>query len=66
VPNQGSTLQSLRRGQVTEIDYLNGAIVREAALVGVDAPVSVLLTRLVHEVEQSGTSLTPDAVLARF
>ncbi|MGO7983704.1 ketopantoate reductase family protein, partial [Rhizobium johnstonii] len=30
VPNLGSTLQSLRRGQLTEIDFLNGAVVREA------------------------------------
>ncbi|TFD48852.1 ketopantoate reductase family protein [Cryobacterium frigoriphilum] len=66
VPNQGSTLQSLNRGQVTEIDYLNGAIVREAAASGLEAPVSALLTTLVHEVETSGVSLTPDAVLARL
>ena len=26
-PNPGSTLQSIRHGQVTEIDYLNGAVV---------------------------------------
>ena len=26
-PNPGSTLQSIRRGQLTEIDYLNGAVV---------------------------------------
>lgn len=66
VPNQGSTLQSLNRGQVTEIDFLNGAIVREAAAAGRDAPVSALLTALVHEVESSGASLTPEAVLSRF
>ncbi|MFC5929022.1 ketopantoate reductase family protein [Cryobacterium melibiosiphilum] len=66
VPNQGSTLQSLQRGQVTEIDYLNGAIVRAATLAGISAPVSAVLTALVHEVEVSGISLTPDAVLARF
>ena len=66
VPNQGSTLQSLNRGQVTEIDFLNGAIVREAAAAGMNAPVSALLTALVHEVESRGASLTPEAVLARF
>ena len=66
VPNQGSTLQSLNRGQVTEIDFLNGAIVREAAAAGRGAPVSAFMTRLVHEVEASGTSLTAEAVLERF
>ena len=34
VPNLGSTQQSLRRGQPTEIDFLNGVVVREAAAVG--------------------------------
>lgn len=66
VPNQGSTLQSLNRGQLTEIDFLNGAIVREAAAAGMTAPVSVLLTALVHEVEATGISLTPEVVLDRF
>lgn len=65
VPNQGSTLQSLKRGQITEIDFLNGAIVREAAAAGITAPVSAELTALVHEVEASGISLTPEEVTAR-
>ena len=30
VPNPGSTLQSIRRGQLTEIDFLNGAVVSAA------------------------------------
>lgn len=66
VPNQGSTLQSIRRGQRTEIDYLNGAVVREARLAGIDAPVNALLTTLVHECEATGTFLAPAAVLKRF
>jgi 2-dehydropantoate 2-reductase len=65
VPNLGSTLQSIRRGQPTEIDYLNGAIVREARLAGVPAPVNALLTALVHEVEEHG-ALAPADVVARF
>ncbi len=66
VPNLGSTLQSLRRGQRTEIDFLNGAVVREAGLAGLASPVNVLLTALVHEVETSGSALTPAEVCARF
>jgi 2-dehydropantoate 2-reductase len=65
VPNLGSTLQSIRRGQPTEIDYLNGAIVREAGLAGVPAPVNELLTALVHDVEAHGV-LAPAEVAARF
>ena len=66
VPNPGSTLQSLKRGQRTEIDYLNGAVVREARLAGRNAPVNATLTALVHEVEESGRFLTPAEVLARL
>lgn len=66
VPNLGSTLQSLTRGQRTEIDYLNGAVVREAAVAGLSAPVNALLTALVHEVETSGRHLTAAQVLKRF
>jgi 2-dehydropantoate 2-reductase len=66
VPNLGSTQQSLNRGQLTEIDFLNGAVVREAALAGVRAPVNELLTALVHEVEARGVPLAPYDVLERF
>jgi 2-dehydropantoate 2-reductase len=66
VPNPGSTLQSLKRGQRTEIDYLHGAVVREARLAGFRAPVNAALTALVHEVEDSGRFLTPPEVLAHL
>jgi 2-dehydropantoate 2-reductase len=64
VPNLGSTQQSLRRGQRTEIDFLNGAVVRQAELAGMDAPVNRALTALVHEVEQGGAPLPPERVVA--
>jgi 2-dehydropantoate 2-reductase len=66
VPNLGSTLQSVTRGQRTEVDYLNGAVVREAAVAGVPAPVNQTLTALVHEVESRGAFLDPAEVVARF
>lgn len=53
VPNPGSTLQSIRRGQLTEVDHLNGAVVRAAEEIGLGAPVNVRLVQLVHDVEQS-------------
>lgn len=65
VPNQGSTLQSLKRGQRTEIDFLNGVVVREAGLADLAAPVNALLTALVHEVEASGAALSPAGVISR-
>ncbi|QEO13388.1 2-dehydropantoate 2-reductase [Agromyces intestinalis] len=54
VPNLGSTQQSVRRGQPTEIDFLNGAVVRQAEAIGSDAPVNRALVQLVHEVEREG------------
>lgn len=66
VPNLGSTLQSVTRGQPSEVDYLNGAVVREAALAGTSAPVNTLITALVHEVERRGSFFSADDVLARF
>lgn len=64
-PNPGSTLQSIRRGAVTEIDYLNGAVVAAAAETGMPAPVNAALVRLVHEVERTREFLTPTDVVAR-
>jgi 2-dehydropantoate 2-reductase len=65
VPNPGSTLQSIRRGQPTEIDYLNGAVVAAAEAAGRHAPVNEALTRMVHEVERSGAFLPPAEVVRR-
>ncbi|WP_314147666.1 2-dehydropantoate 2-reductase [uncultured Leifsonia sp.] len=64
-PNPGSTLQSIRRGQRSEIDYLNGAVVAEAQAAGRAAPINAALTALVHEVERSGAFLAPDAIVER-
>jgi 2-dehydropantoate 2-reductase len=65
VPNPASTLQSIRRGRSTEIDALNGAVARAGADTGVATPVNTALVELVHDVERTGTFLTPAEVLAR-
>ena len=54
-----SSLQSLRRGERTEIDYLNGYIVRKAREVGLDAPVNALLAERVHEIERGEREIGP-------
>jgi 2-dehydropantoate 2-reductase len=64
-PNPGSTLQSIRRGQLSEIDHLNGAVVAAGTRAGVDTPVNALIVRLVHEVEQSRAFIVPEVVIAR-
>jgi 2-dehydropantoate 2-reductase len=66
VPNPGSTLQSIRRGQLTEIDYLNGAVVAEAAAHGFEAPINAQLVELVHEVERTRVFLSPAEVVERI
>ncbi len=62
----GSTLQSIRRGRETEIDYLNGEVVRRGGACGVPVPVNTLLTHLVHEVRETGTHLTVEDLTARL
>lgn len=66
VPNPGSTLQSIRRGVLTEVDYLNGAVVAAAASVGLQAPVNAAIVELVHEVERTTRFLTVEQVAARI
>lgn len=65
VPNPGSTLQSIRRGQLTEIDFLNGAVVQAAEEHGLSAPVNAAIVELVHEVERTGVFLSPAEVARR-
>jgi len=65
-PNPGSTLQSIRRGQPSEVDALNGAVVRTAIANSTRAPVNELMVELVHAVEQRGSFLSPDDVAARY
>ena len=63
-PLMGSTLQSLLRGEPTEIDYLNGEIVRVGGKVGMAAPINTAIVRAVHEIER--TRPVPDAREARW
>jgi 2-dehydropantoate 2-reductase len=46
--NRSSMLQDFDRKRPSEIDFINGAIVREAEALGVEAPVNLALTRLVR------------------
>ena len=47
-----SMLADLRRGKLTEIDSMNGAIVRLGQESGIAAPANALIARLVHEKEK--------------
>jgi 2-dehydropantoate 2-reductase len=59
-PILGSTLQSLRRGRPTEIDFLNGEVVRLGVRLGVPTPFNARVVALVHESERTGRFPTAD------
>ena len=54
LPNEfkASMLQSLENGSITEIDYINGAVVRQGAICGVPTPVNRSLVACVKGVER--------------
>ena len=54
LPMFGSTWQSLRRGSLTEIDYLNGEILTLGEKAGLPTPYNSRTVSLVHEVERTG------------
>jgi 2-dehydropantoate 2-reductase len=61
-----STLQSIRRGRSTEIDYLNGEIVNLGKKKGIPTPVNSLIVELVHQVETTGKFLNMDEITQRL
>jgi 2-dehydropantoate 2-reductase len=63
-PALGSTLQSVRRGERTEIDYLNGEVVALGKRTGRPTPYNAAVVDLVHQVEATGRFLTTEAVTA--
>lgn len=62
---KSSSLQSLRRGKPTEIDYFNGYIARKGAEAGVKAPFNDTIVRLVKEIE-AGKRQPDQANFAEF
>jgi 2-dehydropantoate 2-reductase len=52
--NISSMLQDVRRENMTEIDYINGAIVREGERSEIKTPLNRLLVRLVKELSRKG------------
>ena len=51
--NRSSMLQDFDRHRASEIEVMNGAIVREAARAGIPAPVNATITRLVRALEKA-------------
>ena len=61
--NIASMLQDLRRGRLTEIDYMNGAVATLGAEQGVPCPVNEALAAIIKSLEAKSRSLLPEKVL---
>ena len=63
-----SVYQDLVRGKPTEIDYINGEIVRLAGECGVSAPYNGLVVQMIHDLEKRPSDQFPthEQVIARF
>lgn len=65
LPALGSTLQSIRKGEKTEIDYLNGEIITIGRKTNHPTPYNTAVVKMVHEVESTGVFLTAEEVRKR-
>jgi len=57
--NKMSMLQDVERGAPTEIDYINGAVVREGQAVGIPTPINWALTQLVKALTYPAEAAPP-------
>ncbi len=57
---KSSSLQSLERGQRTEVEYFNGYIAARGRISGVSCPINERLTAMVHEIEQKKRAISTD------
>ncbi len=55
---KSSSLQSLERGKLTEIDYLNGYISSNGREYGVPTPVNEAIVNMIHEIEDGKRKIT--------
>lgn len=62
---RSSMWQDLQAGRLTEVDYLNGAIVRLAESLARDAPANRRMTALIHAAEQGNLQPWSGATLYR-
>lgn len=64
-PLYGSILQSIMRGKLSEIDYLNGEFVRLAEENHMYAPLNRLLVEMVHKVEETSRFFSKDDLIQK-
>ncbi|MBW1804694.1 MAG: 2-dehydropantoate 2-reductase, partial [Deltaproteobacteria bacterium] len=51
--NRASMLQDVLKRKPTEIDAINGAIVREGKALGISTPVNFMLTEIIHGLQET-------------
>jgi 2-dehydropantoate 2-reductase len=56
---RSSSLQSLERGQATEIDFLNGYLCREGKRLGIPTPVNDRVVAMIKEIEAGKRQIGP-------
>jgi len=56
---KSSSLQSVRRGRPTEVDYFNGFIVKKGAELGVPTPVNSRIVQMVKDIEAGNRKIEP-------
>ncbi len=64
-PLYGSILQSIKRGRVSEIEYINGEFVRLAKDNNLAAPLNKKLVKMVHEVEDTKRFFAKEELLKK-
>lgn len=55
--------QDMRKGRRTEIDYIDGYVVAQAASIGREVPANRALTELVKSVERGVAKADPQRIL---
>ncbi len=64
-PLYGSILQSIMRGKLSEIDYINGEFLRLGQENDMPAPINKILVDMVHEVEKSGRFFSKEDLIQK-
>ena len=64
-PLYGSILQSIMRGKLSEIDYINGEFVRLAEQNNMQAPLNKILVDMVHQVETNHRFFSKEDLIQR-
>lgn len=65
-PLYGSILQSIMRQKASEIDFINGEVVRLAKHLKVPVPLNEILVDLVHEVERNNRFMAKEEIKKAF